>query len=525
MKKNKQLIFVISVILLTMFFFMYAVTITWDSAHYMTYVNILEGVLPFNNWDVVRGPVFPVMIYLSNLVFGKTVQGLLMFSYSFYLIMLLFAYKILKDILPDNKRKYKIIIFTLLSIIFNPIIFGYYHVLLTEFVAMTLAVLYCYLAYKWINADQLNIKKTILYTIVFALLTVISWFLKQPYVSVALFPLLIALVIKILKKENIKQKLISVGVFIVCFISLVISISCWNNVLESKGLNTSTDRNPTTTLGNSFIEGLNCFEIIYGDEFKLEEKSKKYFSNSEIKKIEKHIKNKDTSYIILNVKKDNKIIETNYIDVSSNNLSTFESIKLLLKNIISHPILVIDSYLTNYLSIIDIYRVECEDGTMHEPTKIFDLKFVNELSSIGMKPYSYTSNIFYITDEAYDRVVNYEQFNQAPKLLNYGMIILSKVAILLFKIIFIILPIGFIFSIIKRITTKNNKYDMVIILFGFSLLHLLLHVVTGAIIDRYAMPAYIPTFLGTILFVNLLIKKKEVKKNGKSKNINHNTSL
>lgn len=514
MKKKKELILIVFTILLTVFYFTYAVTITWDSAHYMTYVEILEGILPFSSWDVVRGPVFPIIIYLSNLLFGKTVQGLLINSYIYYLIMLFFTYKIIKETLPDNKKTKKIILFTLIAIIINPIIYGYYHTLLTEFVAMTIAVLSCFLAYKWINYDFYSnkIKYTCL-ALVFCFLIIFSWFLKQPYISVALFPLLVAFIITILKKDKIKKKLPSVLTLVFCIIGLIFSITTWNNILEKGGLDTNSDRNPTNTLGNNLVDGLNCFEINYGYDYnnnKIEEDS--FLSDIEKNNIKNHIENEDETYVVIDIKdKKDNIIDKQYVNTKNNNLSTFDSIKVILKNIIKHPILLIDSYATNYLSIIDIYKVISEDNVTHKTTNQIDLTFVNELSTIGMKPYTYTSNIFSITDEAYTRVINYEQFNHPPKILNYFMIIVSKIFIIIFKIIFLILPVTLIISIFKRIKTKNSKYDMTIILFSFSFLHTILHVATGAIIDRYLMPAYITTFLGIIILLCLSRKKKEVK--------------
>ena len=79
--KIKKNFGIISLILITLFYFQYSVTILWDSAHYMNYVNIFEGNLSWNNWDVVRGPVFPIIIYLGNFIFGKTSQGLILNTY------------------------------------------------------------------------------------------------------------------------------------------------------------------------------------------------------------------------------------------------------------------------------------------------------------------------------------------------------------------------------------------------------------------------------------------------------------
>ena len=67
--------------------------------------------------------------------------------------------------------------------------------------------------------------------------------------------------------------------------------------------------------------------------------------------------------------------------------------------------------------------------------------------------------------------------------------------------------------IFSKKKSNNQVYNLVILLFGFSFLHVLLHVVTGAIIDRYIVPVFIPVFLGTLFFV-FLLHSKIVKKEG-----------
>ena len=57
--------------------------------------------------------------------------------------------------------------------------------------------------------------------------------------------------------------------------------------------------------------------------------------------------------------------------------------------------------------------------------------------------------------------------------------------------------------------------NLAIILLGFSFLHILLHAVTGAIIDRYAVPAFITTILGIFLLVLSVIKSNDKIKNKK----------
>ena len=90
---------------------------------------------------------------------------------------------------------------SVLLTIFNPIIFGFYHSLLTEFVAITLSVISCYYAVIWYDVEPLKDKKKfVLISLWFVFLTVFSWFLKQPYISCGFFPLLVSYVISLFKK-------------------------------------------------------------------------------------------------------------------------------------------------------------------------------------------------------------------------------------------------------------------------------------------------------------------------------------
>ena len=97
----------------------------------------------------------------------------------------------------------------------------------------------------------------------------------------------------------------------------------------------------------------------------------------------------------------------------------------------------------------------------------------------------------------------------------FYFVLLNRVR--LFKFVFLLLPILTIVIIAIRLTTKKSehykkKMNLIIILLGFSFLHLLLHTVTGAIIDRYAVPAFITTILGTFMFVELVCNNRNLKK-------------
>lgn len=525
MKNNiKKFLPVLLLLCLIVFYFEYSVTILWDSAHYMNYVNILEGIAPLNTWDVVRGPVFPMIIFLGNVLFGKTTQGLLMNTFIYYLIMLLFAYKILNytfdnfNFSPQKKRKLSIAI--LLFIIINPIIFGFYHSLLTEFVAITLSILSCYLAVIWYDTEiEKNKKKYIIISIIFAFLTIFSWFLKQPYISCGLFPLLVSYIISLFKKRGIKDILYRTLSILFCIICLVFSIKMWNLVLVKMGTDPTTSRNPSVSLGNTLINGLGFTQIDSSDRIKdidyINEESK--LSNKEKEEVLQLIEN-NNSYVIINIYRDEDIIASDYIESSDGNISTIDSIIYIIKYFFKEPIQVLDSYLTNYLSIIDIYSTTSEDGVGYKSSKEFDLSFSNEISSISFRPYYYgADNIFYMLPEMRERVNCYEQTNYTFKPINYAMLILGKVFLVIFKVSFILLPFVLITATILRCRNKSaikqkKNLNLIIILLGFSFLHILLHTVTGAIIDRYAIPSFITTLLGIILLFIYLFTNKRIRK-------------
>lgn len=520
-RKNFPLILLLCLII---FYFEYSVTILWDSAHYMGYVNILEGVLPFSSWDVVRGPTFPFLIHIGNILFGKTAQGLIMNTFIYYLCMLLFIYKTLcysfERLNYSGKRKKILIFLIMLSIVFNPIIFGFYHSLLTEFVAITLAIISCYLAVIWLDTDYTyNKKKYIMLSILFAIFTVFSWFLKQPYVSCSIFPLIISYIISIFQDKKIKKIAIRTSTVLLSIICLVISISIWNDFLLKIDINPDTDRNPSVSLGNLLIDGMVFTRVDTDNRIKdisyintninLSENKK----NEIIKMIEE-----DTDYILINMyDKEGNIFNSDYIISSDGNVSLNSAVKYIIKCFFKYPLKVIDGYVTNYLSIIDIYSTSTENSINYSVSKKVDLTFSNEIIVISTKPYYYgSSNIYYMLPEMEERVKNYEQTNYSSKLLNYGMLILSKFFLIVFKLSFLLLPFLFVLSVIMKI--RNNKksdynrvLNMLVILFGYGMLHLLLHTVTGAIIDRYAIPAFISTYLAIIILIFYFISRKRKK--------------
>lgn len=519
-KKNYILILFL---LLTIFYFEYSVSITWDSAHYLGYIKVLERIAPVSSWDVVRGPIFPIVIFLGNVLFSKTSHGLLMNTYMYYLIMLFFVNFLIDYFFTklkiSNKYKNAIKIVLIMSIILNPIIYGYYHTLLTEFVAITLSVISSYFAILWLDADYKETKRKYLFiSVLFMLLTIFSWFLKQPYVSCGFFSLLVSYIISIFKEKNLNKFIVRTLTVFSCILALFMSIKIWNVFLDNHGCNTKGDRNPTNTLGNQLITAVNHFKIKTGKKIYDKNFIKKVkLSSDEKKTISKLIK-EDKKYVLIYKYSKKKLTDVDYIESDDGkNVSVFSSVMYLTKIFFENPIKMVDAYVTNYFSIIDIYETFTADGIGYISTKKINPSFSNEIRVIGTKPYSIgDTNLFPLSDELYENAVNYIEPNHAHHLLNDFMNLLSKVSIVIFKVVFFFLPFLLIVSLIITISKKYINYRsqlyLIDILLGFSFLHVMLHTVTGAIIDRYALPAYITSLLGSIMLIIVIIcKRKRIK--------------
>lgn len=510
--EKKKFVYLGILVILIAYYFLIPVHIFWDSAHYMSYVSILEGTMPWSSWDIVRGIVFPLLIHISNFLFGKTTQGILMLTFLFYIGMLITVKLIINQLFDQKKKKEKRIVSIILFsiILLDPIIYGYYHALLTEFVAMTVSLVMCYLSWKWIHIDFFqDRRKYIIYGIVFLLGTIFSWHLKQPYVSITIFPVIVASVISILRSWNLKNILPRMITVLSCIFGLVISMIVWNQFLSNQGINLNTDRNVTASFGNQLLTGLNNFEVI--QEF--DEDDLIYLSKDDKKKL---IKNPE-KYHLVNIKKSkNKIINQVLIPLdNSQNIGTGTAITFILKQLFSHPYLTIESYTSNYLAIADLFPKDTNDGVDYWIDKNLTLDYCHENCVIATGTRFKKSNIAYMPDEYYERVMNYEQFNASPLFLRGLMTITSKIAPNIFKMVILFLPLLIVCSTVSIIKNKKSKANelltMISILSWYSLLHILVHVVTGANIDRYAAPVYIPVLISFILYGYYLIEKRRLK--------------
>ena len=252
---NRSLILIL--ILITVVHFSIPVVATWDTAHYHNYLDILYGKKSWDNWDVIRGPVFPVLIAFAHLIFGYSHIGMLLWSYLVTLIILLISIYFIKELtsgISDVIRYFLLWIVVFL----NPVFLGFYHTLLTEYVASFLTIFSVYVSYLWVNnnlSDHTR-AKFILLSLIFITIIPVSFHLKQPYVSTTLMPLIGASLFSIYfnrKMINIIQRL---AVILISIALLIASVIAWHHFLPDTGIASKKARMSYYMVSDRLYRGL-----------------------------------------------------------------------------------------------------------------------------------------------------------------------------------------------------------------------------------------------------------------------------
>lgn len=523
-KKNvKMSLAIIFAILLTIMFFTYSVTITYDTSHYLWLTSLMtraDGI--FSNWDVARGPIFPLFIKVCTKLFGKNVNGLLVGMYIFYVLMILGCYCIYKDTIKYEKflgRKMKsvfLVAFVILVLI-NPMIIGYYHTLLTEFIAITIAIISCYISWKIMD---INLKENkILYiveTLLLAILATVMWLLKQPYVGTVIFPLLSASVIAFIREPklwNFVQRLFSI---LICIITIFAGIKTWNFITKIGNVKIDASRTSEGFLAAGIIGGMTDYKTENSKNFDTNDKilqSDKISESDKQKMIEVlDGKSEYKSYRVMDVMKDKYEIVYSKGEVTS----TGEAMKYWIQKLAENPKLILSGYVSNYLATTSLYPIEFE-GMRAVVQKEFDWKTTKEIDQIGYKIFNYgSSNKFYLSEYLEPYAKDYEDVNKPIVAINKVIRSLILPCTIIMKIAYLLLPFLTVGSIIFIFITKgkyDKKYcriiDIIAILFTFSIMHILLHSMLGSIIDRYTIPALITTYLGIFLSIYASINRKK----------------
>lgn len=503
-KYKSQILAIVVITFLGIIYFSYNITTTWDSSEYLGLADYIGTEQMTENWIGHRGIAFPLLLKLFKPFGIENKIFMLILMFIFYVGMLAIIYKIYKklekhEFFKNKIIKYSFVIYIIFSSILNPIIFGYYHTLLTEFVSITITLLLCYLSWKWIDFNWEDDKKLIIiYAVIFSLLTIVLYHIKQSLVPLAILPILTALIVSVInncKLSNFLTKLITI---LSVVIMLVTSIYIWNNTMK--------DANVAEDTGEARIKGYLVRGII---------KLKEVCNNQNINEIEFDrtlISNKDNEQIAKILSKESKydnfrIYKTSnekyIVHYIKGDYSFKDDIKFYFKVLVTSPEDIVKSYYKSYWYII-FFR---ED---------FPIWIGKENYTIPYRIYQHRENVVDVNKDYEQYIENYRSINETniiSKAFNVYAKKMLKIITVFTKISLWILPITWIISIIvyivinRKISKETLKIlQLIVLLYTTSFGSIMSYVIFAANIDRYTVPVMIPTFIAHFLSIVLLTR-------------------
>lgn len=509
--------------LITWVYFNYTLLVTIDGSVYHHYLKYFYGLESIKTWPAIRGFSFPLILFLFSNLFGNNIKGYLIGFYLFYILTFIIAALLLRKCINNTKAKYHqapIWVLFVCLFIFNPLILGYSHTLLTEAVVPCFYLLLVYLCLKWKDLSFKNDKvRFIVVSSFLILLAVFMWFIKQPYAPAVWVMILITAVLSGIMNKNFKMFLSKFSVFIIMFIFTFISIKTWDCLISDNGSN-SSDTN-TSFMSSVLITGRDRIRLVadekkcnveYYDELNLKEKDRDKLDN--IMEDDDWCE-KVLVYDIYNSKED--VIDTNYFIFNSSDISVKDGMKVLLTNFFEHPLIMIDEYFHYYLSIINFEDYSLNRNADTFPPRELSSTKIDEnvgISYVVFKPY--IKNCWWQWDDySGNEVLKYtEGMDDFVDTINYNLNLTAIVELLeplssltfMFGLLFA-LPI-FIYGLIKCIKNRNSiSYFLITILSGAAFTGVFFHVFCNAIIDRYAYPSY-PLIL--LCLIIMFIDKREL---------------
>ena len=520
-KKIKYLIaIIISVLIISYIYLSFPIIIMPDSTEYYGYLKIFYNIESFSNWNIVRGPSLPTILYIITITFSNSSMGLLLGTYFFYLILILTGIIIIHKI---NCAK-KILIYLLygILIVLNPILIGYMHGLLTEFSVMPIMFISALVALLWIKSNKKS--ACIFLSILIILGSIFLWFLKQPYLFLWFGPVIVASIISSLENRKIKNILYRIIIMILCIIGIIGANKVWNFVLTNNNVNMNTGRDTNSFLKESIINGntatsVDFYEEHYNIDYIMHSELIDEADKLEIMKIAQNDSNYK-SFKLINIygnfrsREEENIIKKYVLFSENENYTIADAIKMWGKILIKHPTKSIKAYILNYCAIADVVpSMRHKDANVYYPSLTDGFYFENY--SIGSSIYYTEGNMLWLNEDHYlwNNVKNLETTNDAPHFLKTIGIKSFGSYNFIYKIAIMILPFALAVATYKTIRTQNNKQrtilELSLLLLGGAFIHLLLHTVTGAIIDRYGFVAF-PAIVVGILII-MFEEREEIK--------------
>jgi hypothetical protein len=521
--------FFLLLIIITIIHFSIPLVATWDTAHYHNYLDILYGKKSWENWDVIRGPVFPVFIAGVHSLFGYSHIGMLFGTYIVTVAVLLIAVYFIREL----SRTVSIFISYSLLFVFlflNPIFLGYYHTVLTEFMASFLMIFSVLISYLWFHKNVYDNTKFefIGLSIILIVLVSVSFHLKQPYVATTIMPLLGSSLLSILfdrKIINIIQRLL---VVVISIILLICSLIVWHNFLPNKGIASYKVRTSYYMVSEHLYRGLfsqtktNTDQLIKNEQIKKEsikqdvivggislaklsyadvenDKTINFFDSGRALKLKRTGKEESYSFLFI-ADSDGKIIDKILIGGKPGIMrSVFELIRIC----IAHPVLSLKKFVINFMEITRL---------MENPWRETEIIAFKSFEAKG-----YGNNVFLVAYYFEPLIAPYKH-NEINFIGSIPYKLFKKLSLWMFPILlnilsslWILFVLYFLFNAFRsRITKKdlkirNSKIIIFLFISSFAIFSQIFfpNVLLGYTNDRYVFPAY---FLSLIVWVIILLQ-------------------
>lgn len=523
---NKKLICFVSLLVFIYIVFnvfkQFSVVISYDSTNYYSYLEIFNGKRGLKTWNIERGFSFPLIIFIITKIFGNTGSGYLNGIFILYISMLLISLYFITYLIKYNKIEKKKSMYYLLFVflmLLNPIIFGWSHYMLTEAIAPPIYFFCLLCCFKLFDYDLKKDKTKIILSIIFlSLMSILLWFLKQPYAPFLWMMLIMNAVLIGISQRNFKLFLKYIGVFLIVILSTLLSIKIWNTCLYKSNPEILDGRTSSFYFQRNLFEGIyyhvkplekkEYCSIEFVDEMKLNKRRKK-----NIYSLIKYNENWCNHLVVYEVTDlNNKLYKHEYLVIDGEFPSTSQSLLFIAKLWARYPIIQMDTVVKGYLSITDLHNTSYN----YKATGVFNGNADKEMkNSFYSLSYNQPNTWWqankdnpeyerYFTDSMkgyIDTLKGYESITTKSSFWSNFMMIFEESSMLYFKLILLFcLPIG-IYSFIRFIKYSKSKAYYLITLISFSsFAHIMFHVLMGAIIDRYAYPVY-PLMLLTLIIM------------------------
>ena len=496
-------------------FFAMPPVITFDTGHYLNYLPILNGDVGFENWDIVRGPIFPVLLNLTCHLLGHNVQGITAVMFLFYITSLFIITVLIEYALAPKKDLTFLYVAILLLLSLNPIIFGGYHTLLTEFPAATAAIFCCLLTWKWYYKSGKLDWRDAAYSAFFVIAAVICWQLKQTYMGCVMYPVIGIVFCSLMriKLTSIPRVGIQIGTLFACLFAMLISTSLWTNYIDSFGQ--MNESRTTFSLANQEI--LSHLPLTYVEDCSVEEALQRYNMPSGQKKAIQKLDNEEICQVyqldsFITGKTDQHLI----IPGASEDRNILNSVSIIMKCFWHYPSATISEYGVYYLKFCNI--LDSDPQRANYPILEIEYGHGDENGAIYYKPLYSAENVFYVSDELRSAVAPFHSEYTTPFFLKHILRLSTFFADFSFKLMMSISPVIWLVIVVLLMRNRKDTHKAKVltahfILWTYCFGNFALNLLMFLPIDRYLFTGYFTAIASVMLFIMETIQNRFQLKN------------